>query len=89
MKNKNKIILIISVLLLVALIWFFVFKKKKDKYDGKYVYTDYTPANEDTRHTWLIKDGMRINWQDTGITSDEVKAIRTKVSYEVLLSYPK
>jgi hypothetical protein len=99
--NKKKTILIIVISIVIVAVIYFVFLKKGnknilgfDKYEGKYIYTDYdgTGDNSPTRHTWLIKDGTPMRWDSTGISGDKntsgnVYDVRVKVTKEEFLKY--
>ena len=100
MNKKKKIIIIVISIVVIALIYFGLIQKGNknilgsDKYEGKYIYTDYAGEPEDspTYYTWLIKDGKPVMWNQTGISGDRnvsgsVYDVRVKVTKEEFLKY--
>lgn len=91
--NKKKVLTIVGILAVVGIGGYFVWKSSKKnssdlgeqdldnseagisgQFEGQYIWA------KGNGHTWLVKNGKRVRWDKTGITSTEVNKIRKEVS---------
>lgn len=88
MTTKTKIFIGIGVAAVLSVIGYIVVKGMKpsssggasNPYEGKYI---FAPGNP---HTWLVKNGERVRWDNTGITSTNVKKVRIEVPLADLIA---